>query len=113
MTVVRCRAGVPVFFTVTFIGVRVPCVVVPKSGLVGFTTTAGAGAALAFPLTAMTWGEPGAPRVSVRLAARNPAASRVNVTVMVHDALTWIPRSPAAAEKPETLVLGPTTATSL
>src|SRR5260370_1665746 len=111
MTVVRCRAGVPVFFTGTFLGVLVPCVVGPKPGLVGFTTTAGAGAALAFPLTAMTWGEPGASSVSVRLAVRNPAASGVNVTVMVHEALTGMALLQAGSEKPKSLVFGPTTAT--
>jgi len=110
-TLVMCSAAVPVFFTVTFIGVLVPCVVVPKSGLLGFTATAGAGAALAFPLTLMTWGEPGASSVSVRLVVRNPAASGVNVTVMVHEALTGMALLQAGPEKPKSLVFGPTTAT--
>src|SRR5438445_10428530 len=105
-TPVMCSVAVPVFFTVTFIGVLVPCVVVPKSGLLGFTNTAGDGAALVFPLTAMTWGEPGASSVSVRLAVRNRAASGVNVTVMIHEELTAMALSQARPEKPKSLVFG-------
>ena len=44
-----CRAAVPEFVTVTFSGVLVPCVAAPKSGLLGFTSTPDAGAAVAFP----------------------------------------------------------------
>ena len=80
---VRCNAAVPAFVTVTFIGVLVPCVLVPKSGLPGFTTMADVGAEFAVPWTFMRCGESGASSVSVTVAVRNPAARGVNVTEMV------------------------------
>ncbi len=86
-TLEMCSGAVPVLFTVTFIGVLVPCVAVPKSGLLGFTATADEGGAVAFPTTFMTCGELGASSVSATLAVRNPGASGLNVTVTMQEAL--------------------------
>src|SRR5260370_13649699 len=89
-TLVMCRVAVPVFCTVTFIAVLVPCVVVPKSGLLGVTATAAAGVAVAFPFTLTAWGESGASSVRVTLAVRNPPASGFKVTGMVQKGATEI-----------------------
>jgi len=110
-TPVMCRAAVPVFFTVTLIGALVPCVIVPKSGLLGVTVTAAEGGAIAFPLTLMAWGESGASSVSITLAVRNPAASDKNVTVIAHEALTGMALLQAGSEKLKSFVFAPPSAT--
>src|SRR5882724_3855847 len=110
-TLEMCSAAVPVLFTVTFIGVLVPWVAVPKSGLLGFTATADEGAAVAFPMTFMTCGEPGASSVSATLAVRNPAASGLNVTVMMHEALMGTALPQVGSEKPKSPIFAPPIAT--
>jgi hypothetical protein len=110
-TLEMCSGAVPIFFTVTFIGVLVPWVAVPKSGLLGFTATAGEGAAIEFPMTFMTCGEPGASSVSPTLAVRNPAASGLNVTVMMHEAFMGMALTQAGSEKLKSLMFAPPIAT--
>jgi hypothetical protein len=106
-----CRAVVPEFVTVTFRGVLVPCVVVPKSGLLGFTTTADDGAAAAFPWMFMTCGESGASSMSVTAAVRSPAASGVKVTFIVQAELAGIAALQVGLEELKSLALAPAIAT--
>ena len=95
----------------TFIGVLVPCVLVPKSGLPGFTTTAEAGAAVAVPWTFMTCGESGASSVSMTVAVRSPAARGVKVTFIVQVELAARGAVQVGLEELKSLVFAPAIAT--
>lgn len=105
-----CSAAVPAFVIVTFIGVLVPCVLVPKSGRPGFTTTAEAGAAFTFPWTFMTCGESGASSVSVTVAVRSPAARGANVTKTVQAPLAGSGAVQEGLEDEKSLGFAPETA---
>ena len=81
-----CSVAPPELVTVTAWGeLAVPCVTAPNPSAVAERETSGfvGGAAVAVPLTWMDCGEFWASSVTVTVAERWPAASGVNVSVMV------------------------------
>src|SRR5690242_10864122 len=85
-----CSEDPPELVTVTVCGPAiVPCVTTPNDRFVDEREAAGlvGGAAVADPLTWIDWGEFWASSEIERIAERCPAASGVNVSVIIQEAL--------------------------